>query len=120
MHICQTFITENITAGFPLVSKPSLPTVQEVVAVRRRTEIFQELGRLAIGKYSPVVPALSQLFLRSDEQPHVPRSQVLLLHHLKEVLGLQALLSVVLLLLHLLFGLNSTVQLGLELYLIAV
>ena len=120
MHICQTFITENITADLPLVSVPSLPTVQEAVAVWRRTEIFQELGRLPVRKYSPVVPALIQLFLSSDEQPHVPRSEVVLLHDVKVVLGLQVLLSVVLLLLHLLLGLYSAVEFGLELYLIVL
>ena len=118
MHICQTFITENSTAGLPLISIPSLPTVQEVVAVWRRTEIFQELGWLAIGKYSPVVSALIQLLLRSDEQPHVPRSEVLLLHDVKVVLGLQVLLGVVLLLLQLLLRLYSTIEFWLELYLI--
>ena len=120
MHICQTFITENITAGLPLVSIPSLPTVQQTVAVGGRTEIFQELGGLPVRKYSPVVPALIQLFLRSDEQPHVPRGEVVLLHDVEVVLGLQVLLSVVLLLLHLLLGLYSAVEFGLELYLIVL
>ena len=102
MQVCQTFTAENIPASLPLVSVPSLPTIQEEVAVRRRAEILQELGRLAIGKYSSVVPALIKLLLRSDQLPHVPRSEVLLLYHVKEVLGLQVLLGVVLLLLQLL------------------
>ena len=120
MHVCQTFITENITANLPLVSVPSLPAVQQEVAVRRRAEILQELGGVAIGKYPAVVPALIQLLLRSDEQPHVPRGEVLLLHHVKEVLGLQVLLDVVLLLLQLLLRLYSAVESGLELYLVVV
>ena len=120
MHICQTFITENITAGLPLVSIPSLPTVQQTVAVGGRTEIFQELGGLSVRKYPPVVPALVQLLLRSDQQPHVPRSEVILLHHVDVVLGLQVLLAVVLLLFQLLLGLYPAVEFGLELYLVAV
>ena len=120
MHIFQTFIAENIPTSLPLVSVPSLPTVQEEVAVRGRAEVLQELGGLPIRKYPPVVPALIQLLLRSDEQPHVPRSEVVLLHDVKVVLGLQVLLSVVLLLFHLLLGLYSAVEFGLELYLIVV
>ena len=120
MQVCQTFIAENIPASLPLVSVPSLPAVQEEVAVRGRAEVLQELGGLPIRKYPPVVPALIQLLLRSDEQPHVPRGEVLLLHHVKEVLGLQVLLGVVLLLLQLLLGLNSAVEFWLELYLVVV